>query len=290
MALDAGNIFDNASPSSAKDYYLWVCQELAKRYGSNPAVMGFVLGNEMNNPTRLQSETFWSINVEFVKEVRKHAPGKLILQAMQNDGDLFTYTVGIGKNSEALIKKYADHYDLWVVNIFEGNSFDTFLERFKKQVSENDYILPIMFTEYGVPASENKTVNGGETVVELKDNAKIVGTYLSELYTSMTQKKYLGYYCGGTYFEYCDEWWKGNGTGICDHTTPSQNAAPDFPGGSWESAWWGLYSIVPTGRTCTDGPWDASTNAPYPADTLANRHAVTVMMGLTIPFGYVGGS
>lgn len=287
IALDAGNIFDNGSPSSAKDYkdyYTWVCKELATRYGSHPAVMGFVLGNEMNNPTRLQSDAYWSINAEFVKQVRDNAPDKLLMQAMQNDGALFTYK--IGKSQKPLIEEYTKLYDLWAVNVFDGNSFDSFLTRFETEVAETDYIRPMLFTEYGVPAG----TNSGGTVVELADNAKIVGTYLGDLYASMTTQKHLNYCCGGTYFEYCDEWWKGNGTPVCDHTTPSQNSAPDFPGGSWEPAWWGLHSVKPKGRTCADGPWNGAGGAPYPADKLTGRAAVSVMTGLAIPSGYKGSS
>ncbi|KZK79016.1 hypothetical protein PsW64_03360 [Pseudovibrio sp. W64] len=285
VSLDAGNIFDNGSPQMGKaykDYYLWVCEQLAERYGKHPAVMGFVLGNEMNNPTRLQSSAFWEINAEFVKPFRKHAPNKLLMQAMQNDDNLFLYK--INGSSEKLVQKYTQLYDLWAVNVYDGKSFDQFFNRFKPQVAQTDYVRPIIFTEYGVPAGTNDNC----TVVELPNNAEIVGQYLKELYKNMTTPEHLEYCCGGTYFEYCDEWWKGNGTSWCTHTTPSQNSAPDFPGGSWEPAWWGLYSVAPKGRTCAAGPWSNAEKKPYPVDTLTKRHAVSVMKDLAIPFGYLG--
>jgi len=293
VALDAGNIFSNPDPSKAKnykDYYKWVCKELAARYGDHPAVMGFVLGNEMNNPTRLQSSDYWNINAEFVQEIRAGAPHKLVVQAMQNDTDLFTYNITEKKGkTKSLLEVYSGLYDLWAVNVFDGNSFDTFLSRFKKQVAETDYILPMLFTEYGVPAGKNN--NDNTKVVELPHKAKVVGTYLSSLYVSMTTSTALAYCCGGSYFEYCDEWWKGNGAGNCDHTTPSNNPSGAFPGGYWEPSWWGLYSIAPNSRHCSDGPWNnnATPPAPYPPDTLTARSAVSVMSDLAIPSGFVGG-
>lgn len=292
VALDAGNIFDNADPTLAADFkgfYLAVVDKLTQQYADHPAVMGFVLGNEMNNPDRCQRQDFWSINSEFAQVAKKNAPDKLILQAFQNDPALFTYKAPYKKDGTVqtltVPEIYWLNYNVWGLNVFNGKTFFPFWSRFKSQIVNTPYNLPLIMTECGVPAGTNdpvdKTGSQGAKAVELPDNAAAVATYLESLWNDLIANKDI--VSGATFFEYTDEWWKGNGSGPCVHDVGSDGAGSAFPGKWWEPAWWGFYSIAPNGRTCADGPWDNAHNRPYPPDILTARAAVATMKGLKLP-------
>ena len=96
IALDGGNVFDNGDPSLGQDYldfYTATAEKLAELYGDHRAVMGFCLGNEQNNPSRIVRTSFWDGLAGMAQAVRAKAPGKLVVFAMENDNpDMFTAT------------------------------------------------------------------------------------------------------------------------------------------------------------------------------------------------------
>ena len=62
IGIDVGNTFDNGNAETGKMYYEFYKQTAvwaAQKYGNHPAVMGFCLGNELNNPSRMQRDDFW---------------------------------------------------------------------------------------------------------------------------------------------------------------------------------------------------------------------------------------
>jgi hypothetical protein len=49
--------------------------QLVQAYGSNPAVLGFVIGNEVNNPTTIASDGFWQNINQLCNVIHQNAPG-----------------------------------------------------------------------------------------------------------------------------------------------------------------------------------------------------------------------
>ena len=75
-------------------FYTATAAKLAELYGNHPAVMGFCLGNEQNNQTRIVRADFWDGLAGMAQAVRTKAPGKLVMFAMQNDNPyMFTATL-----------------------------------------------------------------------------------------------------------------------------------------------------------------------------------------------------
>ena len=77
IALDGGNVFDNGDPSLGQDYldfYTATAEKLAELYGDHPAVMGFCLGNEQNNPSRIVRADFGMASREWRKPSAPRRP------------------------------------------------------------------------------------------------------------------------------------------------------------------------------------------------------------------------
>ncbi|BBM03250.1 hypothetical protein [Microbulbifer sp. GL-2] len=130
---------------------------------------------------------------------------------------------------------------------------------------------------------------------------------------------YVKFVSGGTYFEWSDEWWKNDAYWAAipksqndylskqilnwkkGDKTPTYQLDSDgkitFTNGikgypqytfiwdgsedpSWPEEGWGLHSIAPNGRQAWDNPWNTTTSAPYPADTLTPRNKlIDALMG-----------
>lgn len=288
VALDAMNLFDNASPNLEDDYfnfYLAVVDKLSQLYANHPAIIGFFLGNEMNNADRCQSANFWEKNFQFADTAKKNAPNKLAVQGFYNDPNLFTYTFASNGQTYKVPEEYIKHYDAWMINVYNGKTFDPFWRRYQQQVLDAGYTnAGLILGEMGVPAgtlSQDKT-----TAIELPDSAEAVIPYLQSLWQDLLAHKQIN--SGGLFFEYCDEWWKNlpndpTSPPVYIHDNPLTKNNFAFPGDYWAPRWWGLYSATPNGRTAKQGSWDANNNRPYPADILSPRASVKAIGQLACP-------
>lgn len=263
---------------------------LAVRYGPHPAVMGFVLANEINSDATINNPAFFQYWNEVANAILAQVPGKLTCLANVDDG---MNTVNAG-NQYMTAANY-----FWGINSYRGNwtnsnGFDTLFSSFATATQGNQ--RPLMVTEWGAPASTH-TADNGITNMDATQMANLC-TYVNGHYMNQMQNGSnvgsppSGVCCGGAYFEWSDEWWKadpvpcnapnaaaaGCHTGVWD-PGPSMTPVTSFPGGYWDEEGFGLNAVTPVDPSSRQpvvpggcvGPWDPVTNSPYPPDLLTAR-------------------
>lgn len=278
IALDGGNIFDNTNKSLGEDYlgfYAATAKKLAELYGDHEAVMGFCIGNEQNNPTRIQTSAFWEGLETIASGVKAKAPDKLVMMAMQNDTPgMYTATVPNPPTILGTIPPYAgksvpecfsEIFDVWGVNIYSG--MDTSLASYNTYVASTKYAMPLIVSEWGIPAANTS----GE--LSHKEFDKAITDVMVPRGTAMANN--VSFVAGAQYFEWTDEWWKGNGGDTpWKHTLPTND--------TWTEEWWGLNSITEGGTPPrpAKNPWDQDKNKPYPPDVITARPTLTALNGI----------
>lgn len=261
---------------------------LAQTYADAPALMGFVMANEINADNIIDNALFFEYWNGVAQAIAQVAPGKLTALANVDDS---MNTVRAGASSMTAANFF------WGYNSYRGNwtnsnGFDTLFSDFASATQSNP--KPLMLTEWGAPASTHDAQGNMEDLSATQmDN---LNTYVTGHYQNMLANRSdtgAGVCCGGTYFEWTDEYWKADppnmqcnqpGAAPSCHTQiwdPGPNMSPqsNFPGGYWDEEGFGLYAIAPvdpgvrvpvTPGGCV-GPWNPDTNAPYPPDQLTMR-------------------
>lgn len=279
IALDGGNIFDNGDPSLGDDYlsfYSSTVSKLAELYGKHPAVMGFCIGNEQNNPSRIVRADFWDGLENIAKGVRTNAPDKLVMLAMQNDNpNMFTAKIKTGSGAKISVpNRFARIFDVWGINIYAGMS--NTLKNYKEYVADKTmFSRPLIVSEWGVPGGTNVPKGeAGPPVGKATARELTADEFKAEINGKMNQdgmamKANRSFVAGAQYFEWTDEWWKNSATPVY-----TQDASPDP---NWPEEWWGLNSIAPADRTAKEGPWDSKNNKPFSPDNLSARPTLAAL-------------
>jgi len=285
---------------------------MVKAYGNNSAVLGFIVGNEVNNPDTIASDSFWK-NINILSEVvHKHAPGKLSILSCVDDS---MQTVQAGEKNSNLTD-----LDVWGINSYRGNSlsntanFDNLWNTFQSATQTSK--RPLLLTEWGAPASSHKPnvsgTDGGELQFDTTTMNDLVD-YVTGHYNDITfnagtttsnggssnpnASNWAAVGVGSCYFEWTDEWWKLdtyysniNCPATKQQAGVSANAA--FPGGWGDEESFGLNQITPDSSLCPPekrttppgggcpGPWNFTSNAPYPVDHLTLRTSGTTLRDL----------
>ena len=287
-------IFDyNQEPALGQTWWQNNLQTTVTNLGSHPAVMGFIIANEVDNGAvdtygPSANQTYWWSQVQAMALIAKTAaPDKLI--GISNHDD-----PGICENCMSEMASCTS-IDFWGVNTYQPQSFASV---FGSSTITNGYaklsgaaLKPVILTEYGFPStsrtSEN-TLNPSQIMsnTETQQNvATVLETMLPAAYAE----------------QYCDEWWNQSGytlssSGSCTNATglyaPNGSNSPTgtsfnmpntytwyggpiacgFPNYYWDNEGFGLYSVAVGSNRTPSQPWDSSNNAPaLPLDTRTPR-------------------
>jgi len=276
VAVEVGNTLanpDSASMQDYRDFYQWVAKDLMATYGSHPAVLGVMIGNELNQKNLVSDPTkaadFWqaltdikNAAVEGFKMAGVSDPEhtRVISTALQHDPAFTTYTDAL-KNYEAI-------FNVLTVNPYEqcGVSEDTSV--FGQYAKST---LPMLLGEWGIPNSNSKTL--------LPDNAKAVADYITCYYNNHILK-HQDITLGSFYFEYSDEWWKLKGPTDLPWVQDLGSLSSDP---KWNEEAFGLYSIKPDPSRPIADPWNKNLNAAYPPDILTPLAGVEAFKNLVNP-------
>lgn len=275
---------------------------LARALGTHPAVMGFVVGNEVNNgETRVNAE-FWKFIDGLAVAAKTAAPNKLTTMALVDDS-MISPTQG---------DKYVPHLDVWGINSYRGLSkpaqqcnFDELWTTYAAQSTK-----PLLLSEWGAPASthdaQGNLIFTPQVAADL--DLYVAGHYADTVFNAVNTtsnggsanpnaRNWSPVCVGSTYFEWTDEWWKMDSkypnlpcAATIQNPGPSKNAS--FPGGWGDEECFGLNAIEPAGpdpakrpgppgtNPSCPGPWNFAANAPYPPDILHPRSALAALTRL----------
>jgi len=302
--LNTPVLYDPPNPTgfaTAKENFT----QLVQTYGSNPAIMGFIVGNEVNTNITRDMDSFWQGINELCGVVKTYAPGKLAILACVDDS---MATIVAGENNPHLT-----HLDVWGINSYRGTSaptsanFDILWSSFRN--ATNTSKRPLMLTEWGAPASSHTAAGDLQfdtaTMNLLVDY--ITGHYNDITYNASTttsngapsnpnSSNWAPVGVGSCYFAWSDEIWKmdDDHTGVqCPATVQQPGIATNaaFPGGWDDEECYGLHSIEADGTVCPPanrctggnpcpGPYNPCANQPYPPDILTPRDSATTLGNL----------
>jgi hypothetical protein len=255
IALEGGNCFNFNAPeisNAYQNFYLQTAVKIATLYGQHPAVIGFCMSNEQNQPPWNQDSRVWLYYLEMYKAIKAVAPDKLVTIAFQDDRTLYNGSLRVkdmaGQNPPTIFnnvrieKVISTVVDVWGLNIYSGLSGD--FEDYQTNVispASGAYARPLWLTEWGTPAGKNIPVGqpgpaagnamaGDLSAEELAQGAQGISADISYMHTN------LGFVAGAFYFEYSDEWWKNSQGSPFIH---DGGLSPDWPEESW-----GLYGVA----------------------------------------------
>jgi hypothetical protein len=229
-----------------------IVHAIAEEYGSHPAVMGFVIGNEQNNAVTRANCKFWEWIDSIATRVKEVAPTKLTATTIVDD-DFLTVKAAMACSS-------LSHLDVWGINAYRGRvdvGFDNLFDDFAASSQQ-----ALLITEFGCPASTRDDAN---TFIMMPDNSKDQGSYMKVHWEDIVTHSSI---CSGGYaFSWVDEWWK-----IGNHPVQDQddNRNYAFPGGYADEETYGLIALDVDCDKIND--WTTRVDKPLP-------RAVYFMMG-----------
>jgi len=230
-------------------------RSLLTHYGNHSAVMGFIIGNEINNYMCRHDPAFWRFIDRLHGIVKQMCPGKLTVTS-EADDSMLTVRAASAITHPPSNARDMPNLDAWGINSYIGSrntGFGNFYSNFASRTAK-----PLLFTEFGCPAS---TRDENMRVIEMADNAKGQGDYFVSHWSDMMNNRNV---CqGGFVFAWSDGWWK-HGTPSVHDALNNRNTA--FPGGWWDEEWFGINAISPVGSVTT--PWQQRS-----PDTLRQRNA-----------------
>lgn len=236
-------------------------EDTAKEMADHPAVIGFIIGNELNNGTDRDMPEWWAWLDRLGAASRQKAPDKLTMISLVDDS-MFTVRAAHRKG------RGVPNIDVMGINSYRGridigfdNLFDTFAEADKR---------PLLLTEWGCPAS---TRNASGQIMQLPGRAQGQADYLRSHWLDIRAHTRI---CSGGYvFAWSDEWWK-DGAPAEHNAGPATARNPAYPGGWGDEEWFGIHSVAVNGRP----PADPVVNGVHIPDILTPRAAADTLREL----------
>lgn len=236
-------------------------RNLCESMKDHPAVIGFTIGNELNNGTDRADPAWWNWLNDLAALAKSIAPDKLTMACFVDDS---METVRLAQSAGG----GASNLDVFGINSYRGTQstgFDNLFSSFDSITTR-----PLMITEFGCPASGRN----GNAVVELPNNAKAQADYLVAHWRDIENNRNV---CAGGYvFSWSDEWWK--------HGKPAQHDGgdantrnPAFPGGWGDEEWFGIHSVAVGNNRNPATPVVNGRNVP---DVLTSRAAYAALKAL----------
>ncbi len=201
--------------------------EIAKKYKDEPAVMGFVIGNEQNDAVTRSNCRYWQWLDEIDAAVKQQAPNLLTATTIVDDAMI---TVGESIRCNGLA-----NMDVWGINSYRGTAttgFHSLFDEFSSLVNDK----ALLITEFGCPASARED----NEFTMLPENSRLQADYLESHWNDIVL--HFNVCSGGHVFSWIDEWWKNS---LPNEQTPNnlaQNFA--FPGQWADEEAWGLLAVA----------------------------------------------
>lgn len=195
---------------------------IESRLGNHPAVLGLIIGNEVNAQAgNGWKAPFWQAMNSVSTAIHELNGKRLVSVAITDSMDHMAWADPMMPN-----------IDFWCMQLYRGTSFGSFFRDFAARSSR-----PVVLSEYGFDAFNHAAStpypNNGAVPADIVANLwiEIVGASAT--------------CAGGCVFEYCDEWFRAPGTDTTQD--PGGWYVSGFPDGYADEEWWGLFSIARNG-------------------------------------------
>lgn len=185
----------------------------------SPGLLMWTLGNEQNYVNG--NNPYWYSLAQELAIIAYQIEGENYHPVSINNGNIYN----IGNPSFNADDASLTYIDLWASNIYEYN-FTNSINLYKTKSNK-----PIVFTEFGIDALDDRTKTEYENVQAEHDSLN--------WQQILTNQDVL---LGGTVFEYTDEWWKAGNPFSQDYGGYNTGAHPD---GYSNEEWWGLIRVLP---------------------------------------------
>ena len=257
--IDSG-AYGNNTPGY-KDILNQGVAAIATEMANHPAVVGFIIGNELNSAATRSDPNWWAWLDGLAATAKTNAPNKLTMMALVDDSMITVqaaHTYGNG----------APHFDVFGINSYRGTETSGFDVLFSSYASADS--RPLLITEWGCPAS-GRDASG--KIIELPNRAQAQANYLRSHWLDISNN--LSTCSGGYIFEWQDEWWKNGDPVVHDPAVPT-GANPAFPGGWDDEEWFGLHAVALNNRPASEPNYNNGQNP----DLLTSRAAVDTLKAL----------
>lgn len=199
----------------------WVT--LATNIMHHPAVLGHLIGNELNwSDANRQNPAFWAALNRVAGAIRQYDTNHLISTTLA-DVDL--------PGSIAACDSSMTNFNAWCVQVYRGNSFGMLFRDYAFASGK-----PLLVTEFGMDAYDRRVE------AEYVDNAAVQAEFVVSLWNQLSANAPVA--SGGCVFAWADEWWKWGTPAI--HNSGGWDSAA-FPDGWADEEWWGIHRIFPGG-------------------------------------------
>jgi len=254
-----------------KEFYIENCRALAKQYGNHPALLGLVLGNEVDNAATFQDDNYTQYLAMMngcadAAAEAGFAGNKLILPALHDNPFAYGNEEADGTPAlrKHLHKDLSKHFTATGINTYRGPQ-GILPQEYKQFLIDGQKIQrPLLITEWGSPYSMRKNGQGAEISGDL---VTCHGDWVRACWKQFSDSASFPFLAGGYYFEWTDEWWKApqleGGKQRGQHTfnpDSARNAA--FPGGYNDEAWFGVMGVEVTEGRDPFTYWHAGKNGP----------------------------
>jgi hypothetical protein len=197
------------------DQYLAIETRLA----NHPAVLGIILGNEVNQYNgNGDKPAFWAAMNKVAAALKAKNPARLVSVAITDA----IHHVAAGDAT-------LTHIDFWCMQIYRYPGFGSLFTDYANRSTR-----PLVISEFGFDAF-NHSAN-----VPYPDNGAFPAAVIVDRWNEMSAASAVC--AGGCVFEWSDEWFKvDSGT----DTTQERGGFPtQFPDGVADEEWWGLFSAA----------------------------------------------
>lgn len=189
------------------------------QYKDNPGLLMWNIGNEQNYQNG--NNAYWYSLCQELATIAYNIEGETYHPVAINNGEIFN----IGNSSMKADDLSLTYIDLWAINLYNYN-LATRINQYKTKT-----IKPVVITEFGIDALDNRTKQEYETMQAVFDSLN--------WHQILSVKDVC---LGGTVFEFTDEWWKDKDPWTHDYGGYPTNQHPD---GFSNEEWWGIIRVLP---------------------------------------------
>lgn len=210
-------------------------RKMVAKYKDNPAVLMWIVGNELNAKGEYIYDDLFSFANDMAKEAHIEEGANYHPVAITM----------VDKNLTNVIKKYdpkMTSLDVWSAQLYRGKSFGNFFREYQNASSK-----PVVILEFGIDSYDSRNHT---------EYQKIQAEYMTSLWKHIENN--LNIVIGGVVTSYSDTWWKGKGGREPSSGCPENNLSfhsdcgnpiQSHPDGYSNEEWWGIVGIKDNGTS-----------------------------------------